>query len=55
MVLYWDNFYHNQTEHHINYHSAKMSLMKANELISFSWIHRVEVWKYDRRILLAVH
>lgn len=55
MVLYWDNFYNNQTEHHINYRSAKMSLTKANELISYSWIRRVEVWNGARRLLLAVH
>ena len=54
MVVYWDDLYQNHTEHHINYHSAKMSLMKAKELISLSYIHRVEVWRYDLRMLLAV-
>lgn len=33
---------------------AKDALQEADFLISLPWVHRVEVWDGDRRMLLAV-
>lgn len=27
----------------------------AKTIINYSWVHRLELWKNDRRMLLAVH
>lgn len=54
MVIYWDDFRNNHTEHRINYPAAAEALRVANYHASCFWVHRVEVWDGDRRMLLAV-
>lgn len=53
-VIYFDDFYHYHTEHHINYPTAAEALKEAAYHAACFWVHRVEVWKDDFRLLLAV-
>lgn len=55
MVIYWDDLYQNHTEHRINYPTAAEALKEAAYHAACFWVHRVEVWKDDFRMLLAIH
>ena len=54
MVIYWDDLFDRHVEHHVNYHTPKEALEEAAFRISYCFIHRVEVWDGDRRMLLEV-
>jgi hypothetical protein len=55
MVIYWTNLYCNHAEHRINYPTAEEALKESAYQAACFWVHRVEVWKEDFRLLLAVH
>lgn len=55
MVIYFSDMYCNHVEHRINYPTAAEALREADYHAACFWVHRVEVWNGDRRLLLAVH
>lgn len=54
MVYYWNNFHNNHTKHYINCLTSAEALREAAYYGACFWVHRVEVWDGDRRMLLAV-
>lgn len=54
MVVYFDDIFDKHVKHRINYPTAKEALKRAAFHASCFWVHRVEVWDGDRRMLLAV-
>lgn len=55
MVVYYSTVYSNTIEHHVNYPTAAEALKEASIRASWFWVHRVEVWNGNFRLLLAVH
>lgn len=55
MVVYFDDYLSRHFEHRINYPTAAEALKEAAYHAACFWVHRVEVWKDDFRLLLAVH
>lgn len=54
-VVYFSDIYCNHVEHHINYPTAAEALKEAAYQATCFWVHRVEVWKEDFRLLLSIH
>lgn len=55
MVVHYSDFFYTHTKIIANYPTAKEALEKAAFHMSCFWVHRVEVWHGDFRLLLAVY
>lgn len=54
-VIYYSEFLCGNNEHHAYFSTVEAALSRASFHIQCYWIHRVEVWKGDFRLLLAVN